>query len=344
MTQREIAEQLHISPATLSLVLNNKPGISSALRQRVLNDLISAGYSNLIKGGNPAADMKNIAFILFRRNGRIVDYLPFSSLVTKTIYPYIQLLGYNMILSVFDLQDDVSRQIEVMRNYPCAGAVVFATEMTAADITYFTALPYPCVFMDNFLEKSDVDCVATNSRMGTFQAVELLMKLGHRRVGYLKNEERTDMLKEREEGFELACLECGIEFCKDWQLSFPFISELVEKQLKEQLPDLVRERGDLPTAFVSDDDIIATGAVRGFEAAGYAVPDDVSVIGFANRPVAEYGSMALTSVEVKKGVGLTAAKRLFQRIENRNSGEDDSIRMKIRIGTDLIIRDSTRKS
>ena len=335
MTQREIAEQLNISPATLSLVLNNKPGISTTLRQQVLNDLVTAGYSDLIKDPAITLDSKNIAFVLFRKNGKIVDQLPFST--------FAQSLGYNMILSFFDLKDDVSQQIENLKNLSCDGAIIFATEMEEKDIQYFSSLPYPHVFMDSFFEKHDIDCVATNSILGAYQAINLLTSLGHKRIGYLKSAERTDTLKEREEGFANACQQLGVEFCNNWHFALPFISELAENQLKEQLTNMARHLKNMPTAFVSDDDIIAVGAIRAFQSSGFSIPEEISIIGFANRPIAEYSSPALTSIEVKDGFGIAALKQLLRRIEEKKSGTKDNISIKMRIGTQLVIRDSTRK-
>lgn len=341
MKQREIAEQLNISPATLSLVLNNKPGISSSLRQKVLNDLVAAGYSDLIKKKETNLS-RNIAFVLFRQDGSIVDQLPFSTLVTQSMFPYAQSRGYNMTISFFNAQEDIFSQVEAMKNLSCDGAVIFATEMDERAIPCFSALPYPYVFMDNFFETHNVDCVATNSKMGTYQAIELLARSGHKQVGYLKNAKRTDMLKEREQGFADACRRFGLVFCDEDKFALSFIPEAAEKQFAETLDTIKQSGQDLPTAFVSDDDIIAVSAMRALESAGYHIPDDLSVVGFANRPMSELTSPALTSIEAKEGVGIMAVKLLLKRIDERASGIRDENSIKIRIGTKLVCRCSTK--
>lgn len=338
--QREIAEQLNVSPATLSLVLNNKPGISDALRQKVLKDLVAAGHADLIKQKAKALT-GNIAFVLFRNDGDIVDQLPFSTLVSQSMFPYAQSRGYDMKLFFFNVQEDVVGQVEALQNLSCDGAVIFATEMDETAIPYFSNLAYPCVFMDNFFEPYALDCVATNSRMGTRQAVDLLVRSGHKRIGYLKNAERTDMLQDREDGFAAACRYFGVEFCNDDRFACSFVSEVAERQILEALESVGRSNQELPTAFVSDDDFIAASAIRAFESSGYRIPDDVSIVGYANRPLAELVSPALTSVEAKDGVGVAAVKLLLQRIDERSMGIYDENSIKMRIGTKLVRRHST---
>ena len=76
MTYKEISQKLKVSPATLSLVLNNKPGISDSTRQRVLLQIADLGLSHLIK--TSAEPMGNLCFLIYKRNGHILDQHPFS--------------------------------------------------------------------------------------------------------------------------------------------------------------------------------------------------------------------------------------------------------------------------
>ena len=95
MTHREIARQLHISPASLSLILNHKAGISSATRERVLRELKEMGYEHLIK---PTAQQvpvtQDLYFIIYQRNGFILGYSPFVYLLTESMEKQAQKYGF----------------------------------------------------------------------------------------------------------------------------------------------------------------------------------------------------------------------------------------------------------
>ena len=335
MTQREIAKKLNISPATLSLVLNNKPGLSTSMRERVITGLQSIGQGALLKSIDSIIN-KNVAFIVFQRSGHILDQSPFFSLITESMYSYAQTLGYNMIMAFFDVREETEHQIAWLRTLSCAGAIVFATEMLNEDLKYFSALPYPCVFMDNFFENRNVDSVAVDNSMGTFQLLEYLTSMGHQKIGYLKSSNFIHSFYERDMGFISACLHFGAKFKSDWIFELPFSVEAAEKEMLHHL----KNNKILPTAFVSDDDIIAIGAIRALESAGYTIPKDFSIVGFSNRPTSEYGVVSLTTIDIKASFGSTAIKQLLSRIESKILTPDEMVSVKSRIGTKLVVRDS----
>lgn len=76
MTNKELAQKLNISPATLSLILNDKPGISDATRKKVLKQLASMGYGDMIRKNTPKTG--NLCFVVYKKHGEILDHHPFS--------------------------------------------------------------------------------------------------------------------------------------------------------------------------------------------------------------------------------------------------------------------------
>lgn len=75
---KDIAEILGISPSTVSMVLNNKPGISDARRQQIIRKINEMGGGHLLKkmGGSQG---KTIGFVVYKTHGIIIDESPFFS-------------------------------------------------------------------------------------------------------------------------------------------------------------------------------------------------------------------------------------------------------------------------
>ena len=105
----------------------------------------------------------------------------------------------------------------------------------------------------------------------------------------------------------------------------------------------LKECPEPPEGFVCDDDTIAVGAMRALREAGYRVPEDVSVIGFNDRPACEITMPPLSSVNVSKRVfSAEAVDELIRLIENGKQDLPEIRSRKIRIGTRLVKRGSVR--
>lgn len=106
---------------------------------------------------------------------------------------------------------------------------------------------------------------------------------------------------------------------------------------------ILKERPALPSAFVCDDDTIASGVMRALAEAGYHVPEDISVIGFNDRPSSEMTSPPLTSVNVPRtSFGAEGIDALVRLIQKREQGITEVRPLKLRIGTQLVCRESVR--
>lgn len=343
MTYREIAKQLNISPATLSLVLNSKPGISEATRQRVLNGVEELGLSHLIRAGTEGtAPAGNLGLVIFKRNGSILDRHSFFLLLMESLEGQAQRNGYGLLLSNVDCRNALAPQLVRLNDMDIQGAVIFATEMTASDLDCLAGLRYPFVLMDNDFTLLNVDTVAINNEMGTYQAVAHLVKLGYRRIGYLKCSERISSFRERELGYRRALQSFGLVLEPLDILEVRYSEEGSYLDFKR----LFSETRELPRAFVTDDDTIVSGFVRALLEFGIRVPQDISVVGFNNRPSCELFSPPLTSVDVPKhSFGAEAVDMLVQLIKKHQEGGQHNRygrALKLRICTKLVERQSTR--
>lgn len=340
MTNKEIAKLLSISPAALSLILNHKPGVSDQTRATVLQKLTEMGYAYLIKPVQKEASIdQTICFIVYLKHGQILNQHPFFLLLMESIESHARKFGYNITLITMDSKSPVTDQLNAIFRLNPKGIILFATEMLDEDIKLFMSLPFPYVAIDNDFPYLDVNTVAINNQLGTYQAIEYLVQQGHSIIGYFHSSDYINSFAERKEGYINALKYFNLKLNPD----FMFEVHYSEEQSYQDIYKILQNTPSLPTAFVCDDDTIAVGALRAFTALGYKVPDDISLIGFNDRPNSQITQPPLTSVNVPKGsFGSATVSALISVIEKRerNSWERS---LKTRIGTQLVIRDSVKK-
>lgn len=343
MTHRELAQKLGVSPATLSLVINHKPGLSQATRARVLEQLESLGLQDMLRKPNLSADPveasgNNICFVAYKRHGKILDFSPFFLLIMESVESCAHKNGYNLLFLTIDRRQPIPEQIRRLRDMNCAGAVIFATEMLSDDVTIFDQLPFPHVILDNDFPELNIDSVAINNLIGMYQAVEHLAQLGHKKIGYLKSSTFINSFGEREVGFRQAMSRLSLP------LDERFVVELnyTEEGSYQEFRTFLTSSPELPSAFVADDDTIAAGAIKALAEAGYCIPEDISIVGFNDRPVCDLTNPPMTSIRVPKyAFGAMAIDLLVKRIHDANIRRDAIHSLKYRIGTELIVRSST---
>lgn len=96
---KDIADKLNISQATVSLVFNNKPGVSQETREKVLKAAAEMGYNIDALLRMSGDKHKNIRFIIYKKHGKIVSDTPFFSALIEGIEQEAKNNGYNLSIS-----------------------------------------------------------------------------------------------------------------------------------------------------------------------------------------------------------------------------------------------------
>ena len=339
MTNREIAKKLGISPAALSLVINHKPGVSDATRKNVQEKLKEFGYGHLIKKA-PVVPGNNLSFIIYKRHGEILDLHPFFLLLMENIETRAKEYGFNILLCTIDKRRPMDSQIQYLREQDSQGAIIFATEMLPEDMEPFFTLPFPFVALDNDFTTLPCNTVSINNQMGTWQAINHLVNSGISRIGYLKGCIRISSFTERQRGYEDALALFGKGFAPGDIVELPYSEEGSYRDMHQYLNTCP----NLPEAFVCDDDTIAAGAMRALTEYGYRIPEDISIIGFNDRPACEVTTPPLTSINVSKhALSAEAVDELVRLIENKEKKLLETRSRKLRIGTKLIERQTVNR-
>ena len=337
MTNKEIAEKLGISPTALSLIINHKKGVSNKTRNSVINEIIKMGQEDIIKPITKNG-IKNICFVIYLKHGKILNSHPFFLLLMETIETYTRKLGYNTILFTFDERQSKKAQISHLHSLELQGIILFATEMTDDDLKPFKSIGIPIVAIDNEFSCSKLTTIAIDNRMGTFQAISRLIKAGITRIGYLRSKVRISSFCEREKGYQNALNYYQSSFMPKSVIDISYSEEGSYRDFISIFQNVAAHKY-LPEAFVCDDDTIALGALRAMHELGFKVPDDISIIGFNNRPSTNLTNPSLTTINVpKEALALSAVDELIRLI---NKKQEKYVK-KIRIGTEIVERNSVK--
>ena len=233
-------------------------------------------------------------------------------------------------------RDSVARVAEEIDREQTEGVLVLATEMREEQLEAFAQIQIPVVIVDNYVQNKSFDCVTINNEQGVNEAVKHLVEMGHTDIGYLHVSDNANNFTERYYGFLRAMDSLGLKCPKNRIINICTDGgEAVYQSLKEALLEVDK----MPTAFFSDNDIIAVYAMRIFREMGYRIPEDISIAGFDNIAFLEVFDPPLTSIQVPKHkMGVVAANTLIDKIKEPVEGV-----VKIEVCTSLVVRGSVRR-
>ena len=332
---KDVADRLKISSATVSLVLNNKPGVSGETRQRVMKLIQEMGYDTNILSKPALKNNRSIRFVIYKKHGRVVSDTPFFSSLMEGIEQEVRKEGYNLVITYITEAENKLEVLRIIEENPLDGMIILATEMAAVDLQAFTRLGIKLVILDRYFKGENLDTVMINNAEGAYLATRHLIEAGHSEIGYLSSTARIKNFEERGEGYLQALKDFEMKENKKYIFN---VGSTLDEAYTDMMNILESSR-ERPSAFFADNDIIAFGAIKAIKEFGLKVPEDISIIGFDDMPFCEMLEPPLTTVKVyKQRMGMLAVKRLLEKLEG-NAPEF----IKLEIGTELVIRKSVVK-
>ena len=209
ITVRDIAKLAGVSPAAVSLVINNKKGVSDTTRKRVQDILVVHQYKLL--SARPRERGFRLEVIKHRAHGMAVEEN--QGFIASIIDQVEQECGRLSIrvsernCNTLNAADSFAR----INLDPPDGIILVATELSAADYHLLDILKAPLVVLDNSMRDEKWDSVVMDNRQITRTAVQYLYDMGHREIGYFKSNRQISNLDERYEGYQQALRELGLK-------------------------------------------------------------------------------------------------------------------------------------
>ncbi len=333
VTIKQIAERTGVSPATVSMVLNSRRGIGVETRDRVLAAANDLGYRPRRRISETAT--RTIRFLRIVKHGHILnpnhrvfiaDYIDGIEREARTWSCTLEVSSYERF--------DPAELRASLETGSIAGAIVLGTELTEEDLETLRGAAKPLVFIDTFHSSLNFDFVDMDNDSSVFSVVEYLWRLGHRRIGLVKGSVPTRNFRLRERSFFESLEHFGLGFDPADSFAIDSTYETGKDDMERQLSG----RTSLPSALFCVNDIVAYGCANALKEAGFAIPGDVSLVGFDDLPSNSFMSPTLTSVKVSKHrIGQCAMQLMALRLDNPGRSAE-----KILVGGELILRESVR--
>lgn len=330
---KDIARELGVSPATVSLVLNNKPGVGPEKRKEIIEKIIELDCEYLLKDGGVSKG--DIGFIIYKCGGTVIGEYPVFNYMAESITKMIEKHNYMMNIMFLDKVTPLAERYLALENFKCAGYIVYGVEMYPEDLEIFSKLNAPCVFLDNPFIDSDVDTVTVDNYMGIKQEFDYLYEMGHREIGYIRSKIPIQCFDERFAAYCDLMKKSGLPINPEYIMHVGYLEKNTDKDVEAYLDHCDR----LPTVFMADNDLLACRALRIFKNRGIQVPEEVSFVGFDNRTICSFVEPSMTTIQLPaEEMGELAVELLMKKIE-RNAGAT----VKYKVGAKLIVNQSVRK-
>jgi DNA-binding LacI/PurR family transcriptional regulator len=322
-----LGEYLDLSPATISLVLNNAPGVRSIpqeTRDRVLAAARKFDY-------RPSFYARSLRRKQSFSVGVLVPELSdgYSVLVMSGIEEVLIEEGY------FYLAASHRRKADLIEEYPRLLMDRSVEGFIAIDTALQHSLPIPVVAVAGHKKIEGVTSILLDHRRAAELALRHLYQLGHRQIAFMRGQTFSSDSDDRWKSLMAVAKELGIDVPSELvvhlqlNISSPELGYPVVQQLLTQRRPF--------TALISFNDIAAIGAIRAFRDHNIRVPEDVSIVGFDDIQGAAYHNPSLTTIrQPLHNMGTTAARILLQRLRGMKDYPEQ-----IAIVPELVIREST---
>lgn len=290
----DIAKELGISKATVSLALNNRPGVNENTRKEVLEckKRMEANDGARIHAGAQLNGVIKSVVAIRELNTVRGDILDLWTDVNTVMDRIAKSWGCSLEVSFFNiLHDSPEALAEACNQDQVIGVVISGTEMFPGDEKNIAGIKKPLVVYDADLGEK-YPCILFNNAESVMHAVRHLADRGRKNIFYLARSIDIYNYTQRRTGFCMAMKELGMGG-EERILKMGTKTDEMYLNLKEYL-----KAHELPDAFIMESYHLSIAAVRVFKQLGIRVPGDVGIVGVDELPEYMADEYTLTTIKV----------------------------------------------
>lgn len=305
-TMMDVAAVAGVSQTTVSLVLNNAPGarLSTQTRARVRQAAEELGYA--LAGGGPSPQDRSGAGVI----GFVADEIstdPWCAMELDAVREKAWERGLTVVAAVTQGNPALEAAVLApMLRLPLTG-LIYSTVLTRRIHPQPAFSRVPTVLVNCYVPDHSLASVVPGELAGGHAATLCLLRAGHRRIAHIHGQSWTDPSRDRLKGYRRALAEYDVAYDPalvrpgNWEPSAGHAGTLALLDLPEP-----------PTAIFCASDMTALGCYQALQERGLRIPQDVSVVGYDDREIAQFMRPALTTVILPHAeMGTRAAETLI---------------------------------
>lgn len=330
VTIQDVAKEAGVSITTVSRVINNNYPVKKETREKVEKIIEEMNFTpnSLARG------------LIKKKTDTVGILVPsitniFFPLVINGIEHFMEKKGYTLIMCDTKDRKTEMRQLRNLTERRVDGIISIDPSASIIKKGIYEALEIPLVIINGYNKDIKCNFVINNQEMGVIEALEYLIKLGHKKIAFLrgKNSYSYDL---KEEQFYKTLRNNNIEVNNEYIIIVDIGNGIETVDLSMEATLDIMSKDNRPTAILACNDWMALGALHACQKLSIKVPQEVSIIGYDNIIISQMSEPKLTTIDQNMyKLGDLAAKILYENIEKQNHTYQ-----KIVLDTKLVIRDS----
>ncbi len=324
VTIEDVVKKSGLSYVTVSRVISNAPNVREANRKRVMEAIEELGYVPSAAARSLATGKTNVIAMFI---SDITD--DFFGSIIKEVNRYLLEQGYLLAISICDDKEDRLDTAFLNQNR-VDGVILLVPNKEKYYINILKSQKVPFVVVDNQTINEDITSILADNVTGGYIAVKHLLDLGHTQIGFIGAAPYGLTTLERQMGAIKALTECSLQ---------PTAVEYGDYDQLTGYHTIIKWHSEntLPSAVFAFDDNIAIGVVNAAKDLGLKVPQDLSVIGYDDSPLANHFTPRITSVrQPAEEMAQKAVNQLLSIIHNQNKSYYST-----KLAPKLAVKDST---
>jgi LacI family transcriptional regulator len=327
VTIQDVAKTAGVSVSTVSRVLNGKVDVAQDTREKILAVIDDLGYITNLAARSMRSQRKNLIGLVMPD----IAY-PFAIEVMKGVNQAIAESEFDLLVyTTGDVRKNgrasaEQKYVSLLTNSITDGVII------VAPVTLEFTLNAPIVSIDPVMSNPTYPSVHATNYQGAVDAMEYLLKLGHKRIGFISGRAELESSNRRLMGYRDSLIKMGIPIDDELIASGEYTMKSGAECARELL-----SLDSRPTAIFASNDQMAMGVFQVAEELGIRIPDDLSLIGFDNISESKY--LGLTTVDQFVSKMGYIGTQILIKIINGDHLDDQTYKMQ----TQFIERNSCRK-
>ncbi len=308
VTSWTVAREAGVSQSTVSRALRGDPQVREETRQRVDEAARRLGYVLQSLPSSPLSRWtRTVAVIVSDLTN------PFFPSLLTPIYDELQLMGYRVVLLAE--RTDIPTGLETLQRLvdrSIGGVIVTTATLDSSVARDLQHRGLPLVLLNHYVDGLDVDRVVSDNHGGAVAGARHLLEMGHHRIAVVRGPTNTSTSRDRLAGLKEALDDAGVA------LDPALVREGGSSHQSgyQHTRDLLR-LSDPPTAIVCGNDVVAFGALDAATSLRVRVPEDVSILGYGDIPMASWEVFQLSTIRQPiADMAQAAVRMLAERMEH----------------------------